>query len=567
MKIFGEWSGKTAFVLLSAGFTYVLAMGFLPLWTVWGYFALVLAYMLFAKPLQKALEVFILCVPFLFVLPNSYSGSLSMWRLLVIALFLKAFLPSIAHFAINKRFWQDPKTPCILWKKCSGYIKSLEPYEKLFWVFMLVALASLATARFPFVGLGQIVYLLNASLIYPVTVAVLKKGGELKRLVSVLAFSAGSIVAIGFLQLALSIVFPFYTFWQFWASQVAPLFYGREFADVLVYSNSWFTKSGGIESLRMFSIMPSSHAFAMVGVFVLAFLTPVLALRLKRKKIFPITKERYVTGKPLLESSKEFWSGRMPVWYGLRFAGLSVVLSGTRGVWVGMLVPFFASLLLWAKKVFPSFAKLWVMVMSLIILFFVLSPLINSGLNYLRVVRLRENFLDRAASIYDLDEQSNVGRILIWKETLGFTLDHPFGVGYGNFIATLTDENGKYEQAAGEKNKRYNLPQRYVTAHSLYLQLLTELSLLGVLVFLGLWVLYFKRVWAFLMEHKDHHPYETLLVFSISICMLWFLAYSVFDLTWLNDKILLYTFVSMGVVKAVMQKQSNSEHKVVTVVK
>ncbi len=544
---------KLWFILLSVGFVYLLAFQFLPFWTIWLYFFGALAFISLAKTPMQALGNFFLVLPFFFVLPNNISSSLSMWRPLSLVLFLRIFWTDLSYFATHARFWQDPKTPQVLRKKIAIWARNLFPYEKLALVLLAMSLLSLIFANFKLKGLEQVLFLVNAGLLYPITARVLKNGGNLKKLLSYLSWSSGTVVVLGYAQLLLSIFVPFYYFWQFWASNIANLFYGRGLSDVLVYSNSWFSREGGMENLRMFSVMPSSHAFAMVCVFFLAFFTPMLAVRIKRKKIFPINKERYFTGKPWNESLKEFWSGRMPIWYALRFAGLGVVLSGTRGVWVGMFVPLVVSIFMWVKKIFTPYAKLWTMVLSLVVLFFIFSPFINMGLNAMRMSNFRENFIDRAASIYDLDEQSNVGRIQIWQESLRFALDNPLGVGYANFITSLNNSEQDYAEIAEEKNTRYNLPQRYVTAHSLYLQLLVELSVLGLFLFATLWLMYFKSVYLYLKECAKELNHEVLVVFSISMAMLWFLAYSAFDLTWLNDKILLYTFVSLGVVKTLMQ--------------
>lgn len=539
---------KLWFILLSAGFVYVLAFNLVPIWLTWGYFLALTLYITLSKTKLQALEAFFLALPFYFVLPNPYSESLPIWRLLVLILFTRLFGRDF-WFWLKSTWKNQSKSVEVLAK---NFWQKLAPAEKLALFLFVWSAVTLIWAQYPLRGVSQLVFLLNAALVYPVVKKVVKDRSELVSLLRSLAWSAGTVVAIGYLQLLLTLVFKFYYFWQFWAMQVANLFYGRSFANVLTYSNSWFSLEGGTENLRMFSVMPSSHAFAMVAVFFLSFAVPLLALRKKRPNLLPFNKEVFIKNRDIKKTLGQFWTGRMPIWYSLRFSGLAVILSGTRGVWVGLLAPFLLSVLLWWKGLFKELAKIWTLVLSLVVFFFVLSPFINMGLHYIRVAGYRENFLERASSIYDLEEQSNVGRLQIWQESARFALDHPFGVGYGNFISSLTSENQNFKSVGAELNKRYNLPQRYVTAHSLYLQLIVELSVVGLVLFVLFWLAFYKEVWKYLKQANNEAGFEALVVFGFSMVFLWFLAYSTFDLTWLNDKILLYTFASLGVVRTLI---------------
>jgi len=177
----------------------------------------------------------------------------------------------------------------------------------------------------------------------------------------------------------------------------------------------------------------------------------------------------------------------------------------------------------------------------------------------MRVGKFQEGFLDRARSIYDLSEQSNVGRLQIWKESLAYSTHHIFGVGYGNFIVSLAGDAPSYtpyEQLGQVKNDRYNLPQKFVTAHSLYLHLLVELGALGLIAFL-LWVGKFLYDWArFLWKHRGDHNELIMMVFVTTLYLLWILAQGVFDLTLFNDKILLYSFSVFGLAQVISRHYS-----------
>jgi O-antigen ligase len=189
--------------------------------------------------------------------------------------------------------------------------------------------------------------------------------------------------------------------------------------------------------------------------------------------------------------------------------------------------------------------------MLLAVILFEASPLLDMGFSWVRKAG-GESTLDRVASIVDVEETSNAGRILMWKAASRYALHHPFGVGYANFVVTLslTGQDMSFDQAASQENKLYQLPQRYVTAHSLYLQLLVELSILGLALFGLFWLLLFKKMWLY-VRSASVAP-ESVFIATAAVVFIWFLAYSVFDVTWLNDKILLYTFVVLGLVRAVL---------------
>jgi O-antigen ligase len=198
----------------------------------------------------------------------------------------------------------------------------------------------------------------------------------------------------------------------------------------------------------------------------------------------------------------------------------------------------------------------------IILVFFAASPLINMGLNIVRFHRFEENFIERARSITDLNEESNLGRLQMWKESLTYGFDHPMGVGLGNFIFSLNNEQDKgYDDIADDHNKRFNLPQKYITAHSLYLQLFVELGVAGLLVFAWFWWEYFKRIWIFIRPRSTENNILLFFVMNTSLAFIWIMASAVFDVTLFNDKVLMYFFISLGITGVIVTnyKKLNEE--------
>ncbi len=519
-----------AIVLWQTISVYLMAVGVWPHWVAWVNTGLVALFVLLFEP-YEALRLVLVSIPFYVVLPNQYADSLPMWRPLVAWLFIVWLLKSYA-----------PLTKIILGRGVLALKSNFFPWDKWFGLFALIALFSAAIARYPIESVKQVVFLLNAYLLYVVTANVLKTKKQVRGIMLASIASLGIIVLLGYIQLIATLFTSQYYFWQYWAIMISRLYYGAGLSDVLVYSNSWFSYTGGSPSLRMFSIMPDSHSFAMIAVLLMTFL---LAFRFKDTN----------TVSPRDPKRDKFY--HYTGWSAIRFSGLGLVFAGTRGVWVGMLVPLVLAIFFYFKGIGKQVMKKLLLAFAMIVLLFALSPLFNQGLNFVRAGgKIQENFLDRAASIYDLSEQSNIGRLVIWEESLFYATKHPLGVGYGNFIVSLVDQippGMPFEQVGNIKNLRYNLPEKFVSAHSLYLNLLVEVGVIGLILFIVGALRYLWESWKFLRRHgSDSNPYAAFVIL-MAMTMIWFFAYSVFDVTIFNDKILLYVFIGLALSGVIMR--------------
>ncbi len=510
-------------VILQVLLVYLMAVGSIPTWVAWLSFGLILLFIVL-KSTFEGLLLAVASMPFYVVLPTHYSDTFSMWRVVVGVLFLK----------LVWEWWRSHKTISFraYWGKCFAY-------EKVAIVLFILGVLSLLFAQYPLRGASQLIFLLNTVLVYPIVVWVVKSREQFIRVLKYGTLSTGIIIAIGYVQFVTTLFTNTYYFWQYWALRVSSLYYGVNLSKVLQYSNSWVTVSGEEKTLRMFSIMPSSHAFAMVCVLFFVFVLPLL----------------YVDGVTML---KKRWLLTTIV-----LACLAIILSGTRGVWTGMVPALLVVGALYFKNIFRKIIRPIYVAMMLVVILFVASPVIDMGLNWVRHSG-GQGELSRLASIVDPNETSNAGRLAMWKAATKYALRHPLGVGYANFVVTLnpTSNNVSFNEAASQENKLYNLPQRYVTAHSLYLQILVELSALGLILFALFWLAYYQISWKYLVNFAQSIVPETVYIATTSIVLLWFLAYSVFDVTWLNDKILLYTFLVLGLVRSALTfNRTNTTNK------
>jgi|GEM_PF-793101 len=539
----------------------LMALGVWPDWVVWFNLALCSLYILRSET-YEGLLLLIASIPFYVALPVARLQFMPTWRLLFILLFavwaFRTFLQQRQYFHRLVHFRKLYRESLILeqprldffWTMVRRVDSRFLPWDKFLALFVFVALLSMVFARFPLQSLKQIIFLVNVYLIYIVLINTATTREKVIDLIRYAAASSTIIILLGYVQfIATLFVRPFY-FWQYWAVMVSRVYYGLPLANVLVYSNSWFSYSGGQQELRMFSIMPDSHSFAMVAVFCIGFCLALVSWYKPAKQMSP---------RPWLGvfSTRNYY-----LWYLIRFTGLAVILSGTRGVWVGMAAPIVVAGYLYIRKFARPMMRKVLLAEALIILFFILSPFINYGLNWFRVSQFKENFIERAQSIYDLSEESNVGRLVIWKSSLGYAVTHPFGVGYGNFVVSLVRDippDAHYGDVANEKNLRYNLPQKFVSAHSLYLSILVELGFAGLLAFGVFWWEYGLLAWRFIREHSAEDNVFTMYVISLAFTMLWFLVYDIFDVTIFNDKVLMYFFISLGITGIILRRYGSFE--------
>ncbi len=511
-------------------------------------------FVLFAQPYYSVL-LFTLSIPFFVILPNPVLESFPMWRILFVLLF-GVWLLRLLHdqrerllkvFQIQRWYNEKPLTGTrlreVLANAAERINSRLMPWDKVAVLFLVIALFSLLVARFPIHGLKQILFIVNIYLFYVVTIHVVTDATKIKELIRYVMYSLGIMVLLGFFQYIATLFTDSYYFWQYWATLVSSLYYGQPLGTVLSYSNSWFSYSGGSQVLRMFGVLPDTHAFGVMAIFLLGFLAP------------------YVHS----QQSNIIKTIKSQKWYiiaAIVLTAFAIMASGTRGVWVAMFGPLAIAIFAYWRKFLQPFMKIMIAVYALIIVLFIISPFLTQALNLVRTINVDDSFLSRASSIYDLKESSNAGRLAIWQESAKYAALHPFGVGYGNFIVSIVHEipaSATFEEVSSMKNLRYNLPQEFITAHSLYLQLLVELGFAGLLAFILFWWEYAERLWKFLRRYGNSNSHYVNLTASIALAFIWLLSYGAFDVTILNDRVLMYMFIGLAISGLIFTKYESFE--------
>lgn len=518
--------------LISIG---LLSTGVWPQLIVWINFGLLIFAMAFL-PKVHALGLFLLSLPFMVVIPEGVIPNLPMWRPLVVWLFLVVLAKYVWEH------WQagDRLIPFVKRISLEFYNTRLNSWDKWLAALLVVGGVSLLAADFAEHGLKQLIFLVNVYLLYLSALLVVNENSEWSIIVAYVKYSLLVTVALGFVQFFATFFTEPYDFWQYWAILVSSVYYGQPLAEVLAYSNSWFSADGGNSSLRMFGILQDTHAFAVVAIF-------ALTLWWITAKIEPLTSRvRHI----FRDQSRWYWV----VFTLICFA---IIANGTRGVWVAMAIPLVATLILIYKFKARLLGALPLLSYTLIIILFLISPWLTMSFNWLRSVAMEDNILKRAASVYDLREASNVGRLEIWQSSFAYSLKHPLGTGYGNFITSIVDapEGATFEEVSADKNLRYNLPQKFITAHSLYLHLLVEIGIIGLLIFLIFWWSVAKQIWQALTESQFAYTALNLFFIAVGTALLWLLAYGLFDVTIFNERVLLYLMALLGLLNIALRNK------------
>lgn len=297
-------------------------------------------------------------------------------------------------------------------------------------LFFAVAFVSLLVAQNQLWGLRKILVFASVFPLYFLTKALLDSQDKLKKLLRVTAVSAVVSALVAFGQFLAQFVFGAQAVAGFWAQNIAPLFYGRSFARLVVSDPSWFVEIGGQPLMRAIGLFPDPHTLA----FYLGLISPlVLAMALFEKKY------------------RKFFF----VIFCLLFVVL--LLTFSRGGYLGLFFSFLIMFLLAWKHLEPR-TKVFV------------SSLFLLTATLLLVVGLP--IVGRFLSSFNLSEGSALGRLKIWQESLAVAKDHLItGVGLGNYPLAL-NPNEAYRSA--------------VTSHNLYLDILTETGVFGLLVWLWL---------------------------------------------------------------------------------
>jgi probable O-glycosylation ligase (exosortase A-associated) len=214
---------------------------------------------------------------------------------------------------------------------------------------------------------------------------------------------------------------------------------------------------------------------------------------------------------------------------------LAIILCSSRGAIVGAVAIVLAALLKQRRRLVPVF-----MILALLV-----------GIAFIMPGGHKERL--RLALNWEQDPNA-ISRIALWKAGLAMFRDHPFvGVGLGNFPPSY-----ERQYATGE------ISVKQWVCHSIYIQALSELGLLGALPFLLLLIFLFRlnshtRKQLAATSPEGHRTLEYSLASGLDLALVGYLASGAFVAVLYYPHLWILLGLSVGLSKACAEKQPGKE--------
>ena len=308
---------------------------------------------------------------------------------------------------------------------------------------------------------------------------------QVKKIISFLVAGASVVSVIALIQFFSQFFVGLDSSAQFWARNVAPLFYGRSLTDAVMANSSWFVNVGGRTYFRAVSFFPDPHMLAF-------YLEMVLPLALTMFFV-------------------DFRPWRLVSVFLMLFA---LFLTFSRGGYLGFAAS--AALMLVAAYFFIArneAIKPFLKDRLKPGLFVFLSLFIAIAVFYFSPAGARFK------ASFSLSEGSNVQRLQTWRQAIAVIKSAPFaGVGLGSYGLAVNPE-------AGYRDPTY--------AHNAYLDVWAELGVMGLAVWLILlgefFATPFKRLIAIKTGKEKPQKEEILFLLGLIGSLAAFSVHSLFE--------------------------------------
>lgn len=483
-------------ILIVLGITF----SFLPREAFLCFLGILIFYILFS-PLKDGFILFVASIPIFIALPISENfDSLSSARVIILVLFLK--------WLFEKR------------KEIKNIIKK----ETLFILFFLILAISIFVAPDKIIAIKKFIYILNLAVIYLMAKDILQKEDVFKKTIKAVLISGATVFLIGLGQLIFVYFSTIGNFWNWWANHFSVGFYGENLKQIVLNMNAWFAYSpSGPSIIRLFGSFTDPHSFALYLLMVIPFIIYLL---------FPEIKDKIRKEKITKENS--IW------WAWLILSLFFIILSGTRGIWLSVIFGFIVSIYLLIKKL--NIHKVVSFLLLIQLMFIALIPIASI---FTVIPQFKEGqaqnvdaalILKRLISILDIEEQSNQGRIYIWKKSFESIKSHPFlGIGLGNFPLVLGQD--------------IKLAKAGSSAHNLYLNFAVE-SGIFILIVIGLIILKTLSV-IFKILKNNLLPKYRILLSAFFVFLIWIFGYSLFDIALSDERVFVLFMIILGMIYAI----------------
>jgi tetratricopeptide (TPR) repeat protein len=230
--------------------------------------------------------------------------------------------------------------------------------------------------------------------------------------------------------------------------------------------------------------------------------------------IFPIVFSYF-----LLEQTKKI---RILYFFLLNILYTTLMICQSRGIWISISITvIFAIYIIFKFKFYEIFKRNKKWLFSLLITFLVIT-IIYSTDNPLNKSAIAVP--QRAMSTFDENDPSINTRLLIWKTTLEMIKERPiFGSGIGtfkmnylNYQAEFLKNNPYYVKYSGKAGE----------AHNEYLQMWSELGIIGLGIFIGVILMFYSLIIDYLKKNDSDN--DKIIVFGLVLGITCFLIHCLF---------------------------------------
>lgn len=448
------------------------------------YFLLLLAGILFLTAVfwqtEESLIILIFYLPFQIALNVSSNVDLASGRLFILVLFLAWFAKSLAKKNIAV------------------------PYTPVTWLLVIFLALAVLSAYFSIDqerSAVRLLFFLGIFPLYFITAALLNSTKKTVKAVYALLISAGIAGAAGIVQFLSQFFLGIDAIMDFWAKNIAFLFYGESFGKVIVTNPSWLVNVGGETFFRAISFFPDPHMFA----FYLGLVAPI-ALCLA---LFP--------GVFNLSSGQKFllYVCNCIVFLAL---GLTFSRAGYVGAFFGVAAVILLGWSFFTRQI--RFAVITAVLLGGIIIFNAAS---NAG----------GLIISRFFSSFNPAEGSNSERLLNWRQAVKIIEKYPVG-GAGV---------GAYAEAINAR-----APKRSsVTAHNTYLDIAAEMGIPALAVWVIILMLTIKNLLSVLRQGGRELSKEKVISLGLLGTFVWFSVQMVFDTAIYSPTLLAILMVHFGI--------------------
>jgi O-antigen ligase/Tfp pilus assembly protein PilF len=222
----------------------------------------------------------------------------------------------------------------------------------------------------------------------------------------------------------------------------------------------------------------------------------------------------------LLEDNKKI---KLSYFFHLSILFVSLLICQSRGIWISIgLTLVFAFLIIFRYKLGNIFRKnkKWLIALLAVFIFITFIYSFENPLNKSRIT-----VTERAMSTFEVDKDPSINtRFLMWRVTFEMFKDNLlFGLGIGTFKYHYLDYQAVYLQ----KNPQYiKYAGKAAEAHNEYLQLASEIGIVGLVLFLAIIFLFYYFVYQWFEKSGENRKKMT--VFGLILGITCFLIHCMF---------------------------------------